>query len=727
MNQKGNGTSEGIFIIDFEKPYRILKTDSAFLQLLQYNADHFFRKEHYLNEIVQQDDYTDFVSSLSYQFSRSNSIHDKIRLIKASGKMCTVILDGELYTLENEQKVLKCTCSTTPTKEQINTSNGNSDLEVFSNSVRCGLSKHICNNNLSFVWTNDYYYKLFGYSKSEYIDHFQNSFIPLILEEDLPIVINAITNLIEEREIEIIFRIKHKTKPYKWVNLVAACIETETSHQFPIANFILNDISDLKYAEMHARLAAQKYEIISDISDEIPFDYEISTDTITFAKKYINIFEQKRIIHDPYHYFKNNQLVSPETFLQFATLFEAAKTNQLSYYTEFQLMNKNGDYEWYYANFSLLRNENGNPFRAFGLLHNIDAQKKELQSLLKQAQSDSMTGLLNKSTSEALAKQHLKEFHPGRFNAMMLIDIDDFKNINDTYGHLKGDEVIFAIANILTTHTANDGFVGRIGGDEFIVFLVNIENPTFACKKAETYASQLKEHFLNQNSQLNVTLSIGISVTEVPITYNDFLEQADIAVYQAKLNGKNGYSLYDPQLARSIYQNKRKEHFCNYDTDIIKNSISTLSENIDTKECIEEVIRYIGTTLKIDSILILNYDYNHSKLRKLLEWTSQKREFQNKYANTYAPANWEEIDHLTVISSYHSDQLNELHLFQDEDFKDIAEFSQFRFTYLNQTIGYINFFTYSKNWDNTKIETCHLFAKLLNASIQKLYLESKEI
>lgn len=192
---------------------------------------------------------------------------------------------------------------------------------------------------------------------------------------------------------------------------------------------------------------------------------------------------------------------------------------------EYKLRNRQGEYEWHYSTFSLIKDENGEPFRAIGLLRNIDSQKKEQEALLKRAQTDSMTGLLNKATTEAFVREHLKEIQSGANDVIMIVDIDDFKNINDTYGHLVGDEVISDIAHALMRFTFNDGFVGRIGGDEFLIYLPNILDTSLACEKAEKYANELRVKYPGGDGKPKVTLSIGITATDVPIPYSDLMEQ----------------------------------------------------------------------------------------------------------------------------------------------------------------------------------------------------------
>ena len=142
-------------------------------------------------------------------------------------------------------------------------------------------------------------------------------------------------------------------------------------------------------------------------------------------------------------------LVSYDTQSAIEELFYLAKAGTEYHSTEFKLNTKNGGFQWYFSTFSTIYDEEGTPLRVVGLLRNIHAQKVEQQKLLIRAETDQMTGLYNKATTESKIQASLRELNGNSYQVLMLVDIDDFKKINDTFGHLKGDEVIVDIAKAL--------------------------------------------------------------------------------------------------------------------------------------------------------------------------------------------------------------------------------------------------------------------------------------
>ena len=178
------------------------------------------------------------------------------------------------------------------------------------------------------------------------------------------------------------------------------------------------------------------------------------------------------------------------------------------------------------------------------LVHFIETTTKELEESNRQlthlAQIDRLTGLFNRGETEASLKKFLQQAKANNEPlSVLMMDVDDFKVINDSYGHAVGDDTLKTISNILQTHTrrGND-FPGRWGGDEFFVIL-----PGISCDTAHDIAQRIGE-LINKNAQLPdgamVTTSIGVVSASADDTPDSLFKRADDALYEAKLiRGKN--------------------------------------------------------------------------------------------------------------------------------------------------------------------------------------------
>ena len=152
------------------------------------------------------------------------------------------------------------------------------------------------------------------------------------------------------------------------------------------------------------------------------------------------------------------------------------------------------------------------------------------------SQKDLATGIFNKKTAERLVEAELVHKHNG---AMLLVDIDNFKNVNDKLGHSTGDQYILALANILETTFRQNDIVGRIGGDEFMVFLKGNHDKEIAIKKAKILQEKIKKFNLENPSECPLQISVGISLASENTDFKAMYEKTDITLYKVKELGKN--------------------------------------------------------------------------------------------------------------------------------------------------------------------------------------------
>ena len=171
---------------------------------------------------------------------------------------------------------------------------------------------------------------------------------------------------------------------------------------------------------------------------------------------------------------------------------------------------------------------------------------RERRRLLLQAQTDPLTGLLNRSSTRASVNLWLSE--PGRQGALLMLDLDNFKSINDVCGHQAGDSVLLLAAGQLRAHFRKSDVIGRIGGDEFMVLMKDVSSPQVAERHMELLCRELRQ--LRDPAHPQVTISCSVGAALAPAhghTFQELYSHADLALYQAKHHGKNGWSLFTAQ------------------------------------------------------------------------------------------------------------------------------------------------------------------------------------
>jgi diguanylate cyclase (GGDEF)-like protein/PAS domain S-box-containing protein len=236
-----------------------------------------------------------------------------------------------------------------------------------------------------------------------------------------------------------------------------------------------------------------------------------------------------------------------------------------SYQVEKRFLHKKGYVVWVLQSISLVRDGGGAAFRFILLIQDITERKLLERRLTHLAYHDPLTGLSNRS----LFREHLegalvKAERKGEHLALLYLDLDGFKSVNDTFGHETGDRLLVAVARRLeATLRLGEETIARFGGDEFCVLLEDIADTDAAVSVARRMKSALRKHFaINDHliSSVNVSIGIAVKAPKERKTARQLLREADTAMYRAKKSGKDHYEVFEPSMTpRALEDRKRLE------------------------------------------------------------------------------------------------------------------------------------------------------------------------
>jgi PAS domain S-box/diguanylate cyclase (GGDEF) domain len=285
----------------------------------------------------------------------------------------------------------------------------------------------------------------------------------------------------------------------------------------------------------------ESYRMIMEQTDDIIFEYD------TIEKTYFHTANfKKNFGYEPtrtgflgsleYDY------VHPDDVLGFAEMFEKMKLERKLTEAEIRIINSEGEYLWTRIYMLGVYDREGKLARVIGKIVNIHEKKKELQQLKEMAVTDSATGVYNKKTTEDMIRTFL--YGEGKYgkHAMFMIDIDDFKGVNDDHGHRVGDTVITVLGAELNRIFRATDIKGRIGGDEFMVLMKDIEGMELIVSKASAICG-IFENGEFESKKISVSASIGIAIyNKDGSTYEALYEAADRALYDCKNYQKGTFS-----------------------------------------------------------------------------------------------------------------------------------------------------------------------------------------
>lgn len=251
-----------------------------------------------------------------------------------------------------------------------------------------------------------------------------------------------------------------------------------------------------------------------------------------------------------------------ETFTQYASptniIREFEKGNS-ELTLEYRRINKSNEYIWCRVVMNLVRDNETHDIIGFAYTKDINQIKCEQLEMQFKAQRDPLTGLYNKAVTNKLISEHLIFNHCNAHSALFMIDIDNFKHINDHFGHAFGDKVLCDLANKLEHIFRPDDIIGRIGGDEYIAYLKSGACDTLIREKGDEICELFKNIYIDKDgNEFELSNSVGIAVSPKDgVTFVELYTHADAALYVAKRLGKNNCQIYDGATFGS-YETKRK-------------------------------------------------------------------------------------------------------------------------------------------------------------------------
>lgn len=290
-------------------------------------------------------------------------------------------------------------------------------------------------------------------------------------------------------------------------------------------------------------VSERRYRTIVEMADDIVFEWNLKTNNITFSNNFNKKFSFRAASDHFSDSFFMKGKVHPEDNERYRN--DLAKLEQGVDFKNNQYRWKNiyGDYIWMSVTTSTIRDTDNNIVKIIGVLSDVDRAKKGEMQLRKQASYDALTGVYNRETIENVIENEIQGVADGNDGfAILFVDIDDFKIYNDLYSHAIGDQVLKFLTDSVSEIIQEYGFIGRYGGDEFIVCIRNIStnNPQ---RVAQDILTKLKAGFVcDSGARLSISVSIGIHLVKNNSKgVDEIISIADDAMYSIKKNGKSNF------------------------------------------------------------------------------------------------------------------------------------------------------------------------------------------
>lgn len=397
------------------------------------------------------------------------------------------------------------------------------------------------------------------------------------------------------------------------------------------------------------------------------------------------------------------------------------------------------EYKWYRVSRQFEFDDEGGLSRVYGVMIDIEEEKQEEERRRHEAEIDPATKIYYRNAAVKRIETYLAENPDRRDYALMVMDIDNFKDINDTYGHLYGDTVIEMVAHVLKDIRPNFSIPGRYGGDEFFIFLYAADEKEIK-DTADKILLKLLDFRLARGG--NVTGSIGIATGDMfnkAPKYKTMFEKADKALYTAKKNGKAQWQMYNSDMEKSSGRAIDYEADDESDSEVVESKdlmkvFLELSSAAKTSEdAIYSIIKYITAKFDFDWMQVMQVNSKDDLITIRYEW-SRDSEFRN---NAGKSGYYVHSDIMHFRNYFEKHPVFEVAPVNTEGFspkfqREFEKNSKYNIIYIADTTSDENFYMFTcvrfdkdKVWSQEEMEGLNTATKIMTMFIAQTNKESE--
>lgn len=409
----------------------------------------------------------------------------------------------------------------------------NEILTILLKNIQMGVGLFEVGDKIHALYLNEAFFECIGYSAEQYMQYASDIYATLF-EEDVEGFHSCILSHAPNNEsIYYVVRGYRSDGSVGWFAIKGAPIENKINDN-PIYLTVISDVSDkkeredkikeLQEANTQLMLQKERYKVLEETAKGLLFEYHPEKDVMVFSYNFPNNKKRKEIPNYS-EYSKKSPIVHSSFVEIFREALMQACHKEVEDHLEYLSSISGNGYRWHRTYYKSLVGADGKIASVIGRIEDIHDDKMKREVLNYKAYMDGLTNLYRKEVAFEKMQEYLDEAPTGEFY-FTILDLDDFKQINDKYGHRYGDKVLKKMASGLLRIFNEDSIIGRFGGDEFIVLTKNI-----AYEEVRSRLECLKEY---------TQFCAGIVRLMPKEKINDCFDRADRAMYQVKSGEKNG-------------------------------------------------------------------------------------------------------------------------------------------------------------------------------------------
>ena len=572
---------------------------------------------------------------------------------------------------------------------------------------------------------NSAFFKIVGYSKTEMIEHKIDLF-DLIIPEDR----EKLRDIIEESRAngksgQIEVGIRRSNGEYRCAVLQSSLFrKVGAINYFTIIGW---DITERKALEEDIRLLNEQYELLQEISNETPMEYDVATKKYKLPVRFKEIMDGKRV-----QYITQERALAqmhPDDREAYEAAYEEASKKEVQGSIEFRIHRLAEPEKWLWRRtiYKSITGPDKKVIRIIGKTYDIEEDKQRQQLLTAEARLDQQTRLYNKVETQRLVDEYLAQGEAGT-HVLFIVDIDHFKQINDTFGHTVGDTLITDMSRKIRESFRNSDIVGRIGGDEFVVFM-KATTEDFARKKAELLCKNAQKVVYDGEERLQVTVSVGGAIYgKDGMNYAELFDSADEAMYMVKTAGRDGFHFRSTEEEKTEAEDRAKPNAIvtngdNVDRELLNLAFNLLSHAKDMDLSLNLLLEQIAKRFALNLISVFVYDSKKPQMTITNSWT----DLGKLYDRDIIPRSWRFFENepvgvfVELAEVMQSEDLDDVTKARYEEWNRnrIQNMAAIKFEISNDSIGELNIGTVKEGarWTESERETIRELSRIVGVFV----------
>lgn len=440
-------------------------------------------------------------------------------------------------------------------------------------------------------------------------------------------------------------------------------------------------------------------------------------------------------------------IIFPDDQRTFVAFCNSIITSEQTIQAELRVLTKENNYEWHRISGTKIFDDEGFPITMIGQTANIHKQKTEYLALVKQAEQDQLTKLLSGSAFSEKVRKRIETMDDPVILAMLLIDIDDFNALNQSFGYAFADTALIDLAGRLKKLCPKNSFISRYAADEFAILLDEVPSIEYVTDIAQRIMNIFSGFSTNTKIDQPLSCCVGISIYPVDAnTYEALFDRTERALYAAKSQGHGCFRVYDdslPSVPDSELHRKSKkrsqlatsvlEPRTVSENPLITNAIDILFDSKDLRLSINMMLSVIGTHYNLDRIFIREYSEDGTLSTITHEWNANPkhsyaaRGLSRSQKRTLLFRGYEQTDSSLYRCNNIAESAHQAQLMNDVFLADTQSLVQYGIRYQTNYFGCINYCTTTgpRKWSTAEIDTLTLLSKLISGYLLHLHSQEK--